>query len=104
MIQTIIKIVSSQMVAPQKRCNRSKIVFTLLVAAFALYAGLFIYRTSFSIDGVRFFSLFDDAMISMRYAQNLADGYGASFPRVPLSTLRGSSHRRQAKGHGCFSP
>lgn len=41
-----------------------------------LYAGLFIYRTSFIIDGKRYFSLFDDAMISMRYARNLAHGYG----------------------------
>jgi hypothetical protein len=48
----------------------------LLVAAFCIYAAAFIYRTSFVIDGVRYFSLFDDAMVSMRYAKNLAAGYG----------------------------
>jgi arabinofuranosyltransferase len=51
-------------------------LFTLVVAAFLIYAGLFIYRTSFVIDGERYFSLFDDAMISMRYAKNFANGYG----------------------------
>jgi hypothetical protein len=56
--------------------GHDRIVFTLIVAAFLLYAGLFIYRTSFVIDGERYFSLFDDAMISMRYARNLANGYG----------------------------
>jgi hypothetical protein len=50
--------------------------FTLVVAAFLVYAGLFVYRTSFVIDGERYFALFDDAMISMRYARNLANGYG----------------------------
>ena len=48
----------------------------LLLLLFSCYAGIFIYRTSFLIDGVRYFSLFDDEMISMRYARNLAQGYG----------------------------
>jgi len=48
-----------------------------LLVAYAVYAFLFIFKTSFVIDGVRYFSLFDDAMISMRYAGNLADGFGA---------------------------
>ena len=50
--------------------------FALLLLGFVCYAGLFIYRTSFVVDGERYFSLFDDAMISMRYARNLARGYG----------------------------
>jgi peptidoglycan/LPS O-acetylase OafA/YrhL len=33
-------------------------------------------RTSFSVAGTRFFVLFEDAMISMRYAHHLADGHG----------------------------
>jgi hypothetical protein len=37
---------------------------------------LFILRASFVIEGERFFVLFDDAMVSMRYAQNLAAGHG----------------------------
>ncbi|HSL02798.1 MAG TPA: hypothetical protein VK901_04585 [Nitrospiraceae bacterium] len=56
--------------------RKGRLLFTLVVAMFLIYAGLFIYRTSFVIDGERYFSLFDDAMISMRYAKNLADGYG----------------------------
>ncbi len=41
-----------------------------------LYAGVFIWRSSFVIGGERHFVLFDDAMISMRYARNLAGGNG----------------------------
>jgi peptidoglycan/LPS O-acetylase OafA/YrhL len=37
---------------------------------------LFILRTSFSVGGTRYFVLFEDAMISMRYARHLADGHG----------------------------
>ena len=51
----------------------------LLLAAYAIYAGVFIYRTSFVIDGQRWFSLFDDAMVSMRYARNLSEGHGLSW-------------------------
>jgi hypothetical protein len=36
----------------------------------------YIYRTSFVVGNERYFVLFDDAMISMRYARNLAHGYG----------------------------
>ncbi len=59
-----------------KTIEKSKIAFILIILIYCLYAGLFIYRTSFVINGERFFSLFDDAMISMRYAKNLANGYG----------------------------
>ena len=38
---------------------------------------MFVARAAFRIhDGRWVYSLFDDAMISMRYARNLADGYG----------------------------
>jgi len=47
-----------------------------VMAACALYALAFIARTSFRIQGERYFSLFDDAMISMQYGRNLAQGYG----------------------------
>jgi hypothetical protein len=53
-----------------------QIAFLLLCLAFIEYGGLFIMNTSFLIDGTRFYSLFDDAMVSMRYAKNLAAGYG----------------------------
>jgi hypothetical protein len=44
---------------------------------FILWSALYIFRTSFiAIDGQRYFSLFDDGMISMRYAWNLSHGNG----------------------------
>lgn len=52
------------------------IMYILVYALYLLYAILFIYRTSFTIEGTRYFSLFDDAMVSMRYARNLAHGHG----------------------------
>jgi len=41
-----------------------------------LFYVVFIWKNSFFFGGVRCFSLFDDGMISMRYAKNLADGFG----------------------------
>ena len=44
---------------------------------FLVWGGSFIFRTSFiAIDGRRYFCLFDDAMISMRYAWNFSHGLG----------------------------
>ena len=56
--------------------KKGNIVFGLILAAYALYAVVFIFRSSFIVGGERFFVLFDDAMISMRYAKNLANGFG----------------------------
>jgi arabinofuranosyltransferase len=42
----------------------------------AAYAASFIYRTSCVVEGQRYFCLFDDAMISMRHADNWANGHG----------------------------
>jgi peptidoglycan/LPS O-acetylase OafA/YrhL len=47
----------------------------IAVAALAFYA-VFVLRTSFSIGGTRYFVLFEDAMISMRYARHVAAGHG----------------------------
>jgi hypothetical protein len=61
----------------QKQAKRlSQVAFGLILVAFALYCARFIERTSFEIDGQRYFALFDDAMISMQYARNLANGEG----------------------------
>ena len=47
---------------------------TLLFIALGI---IFIFRTSgIGVDGNRYFMLFDDAMISMRYAWNFAHGHG----------------------------
>jgi len=58
------------------RNTNARFAFVLVLVLFVLYAGTFIYRTSFYVDGELHFCLFDDAMISMRYARNLAEGYG----------------------------
>lgn len=49
----------------------------MLAALYVAWAGMFIFRSSYvAIDGMRYFGLFDDAMISMRYAWNFAHGLG----------------------------
>lgn len=51
-------------------------LFAALVLGFLYYSWTYIQATSFVIDGTRYYVLFDDAMISMRYAYNLAHGNG----------------------------
>jgi len=51
-------------------------ILASMLVGWAIYAVLFIYRSSAVVGGVRYFMLFDDEMISMRYAANLAHGYG----------------------------
>lgn len=54
-----------------------RFVVALIMATFLLWGAYFVYSTSFlGIDGKRYFSLFDDAMVSMRYAWNLSHGLG----------------------------
>jgi hypothetical protein len=48
----------------------------VVLTALFVYGLAFIARTSFPVEGTRYFSLLDDAMISMRYAKNLANGHG----------------------------
>jgi hypothetical protein len=48
----------------------------VLVIGYGLYAAAFIRSTSFVIGGTRYFSLFDDAMVSMQFAKHLAAGHG----------------------------
>jgi hypothetical protein len=57
-----------------KHWMRAGVVF--LALAVALWSGYFIFRSSFLVSDRRYFSLFDDAMISMRYAWNLSHGNG----------------------------
>lgn len=49
-----------------------------IAAAVALY-GAFLWRGRYVLDGRRIFGLFDDALISLRYAQHLAAGEGFLF-------------------------
>src|SRR5262245_6001421 len=66
--------------------RRVNLALACLLLLLFLWGGWFIYRTSFVVDGTRYFCLFDDAMISMTYARNLLEGpglnwalYGATF-------------------------
>ncbi len=56
--------------------GKGRLLFAILLVVYLAYAGVYIYQTSFVARGERFFVLFDDAMISMRYARNLAEGDG----------------------------
>jgi hypothetical protein len=61
-------------VSPSGRTARAWIA-AVLVAQVG-WGLLYIHRTSFERSGERVFCLWDDAMISMRYARNWADGWG----------------------------
>ena len=56
--------------------KKSLALIGLIIALYLIYASIYIYNTSFVIAGERYFVLFDDAMISMRYAKNFAEGNG----------------------------
>jgi arabinofuranosyltransferase len=50
--------------------------FVVALVILVTWAVIFIYRTVFWFDGVPYFSLFDDEMLSMRYALHLVEGQG----------------------------
>jgi len=56
-----------------------RVVEWALIAASAVLSLVFVWRASAVLDGHRTFTLFDDAMISMRYGRNLVDGHGLVF-------------------------
>lgn len=51
-------------------------LFALLMLGYIFYCYRYIAATSFEIEDKTYYVLFDDAMISMRYAYNLAHGNG----------------------------
>ncbi|PKO14708.1 MAG: hypothetical protein CVU39_13340 [Chloroflexi bacterium HGW-Chloroflexi-10] len=51
-------------------------LFALILVAFLIYSTIFIVKMVFYVDEKPYTALFDDAMISMTYARNLAEGYG----------------------------
>jgi hypothetical protein len=61
--------------APLERVFDRSVAAALVLCA-ALYA-VFIWRPSFEFRGTRYFTIFDDAVISLTYARNIADGAGA---------------------------
>ncbi len=54
-------------------------ILNLILAAAAIFYLALIFGASFVIKGERYFTLIDDAMISMRYAQHLAQGHGLTW-------------------------
>lgn len=56
--------------------RRERVALAAVLAALAVWGGVFIARTSLVVEGERYFVLFDDAMISMAYARNVAAGLG----------------------------
>jgi len=59
-----------------QKLSKTKWIY-LITICYVIWSAVFIYLTSYvAIDGNRYFSLFDDAMISMRYAWNFAHGNG----------------------------
>lgn len=61
---------------PMKLEGKHRTAAIAIVVAYVAWCFFYIYRTSFVFGGQRVFLLWDDAMISMRYAQNFAAGHG----------------------------
>lgn len=60
-----------------------KNIFHIALIIFLLWAAFFIFRMSaIGLDGNRYRVLFDDGMISMRYALNLVNGFGLTWNPV----------------------
>ncbi|MFY9822257.1 MAG: hypothetical protein WAM82_12820 [Thermoanaerobaculia bacterium] len=66
---------------PDSPLSRRPWALWALLLLLAAWGGWIIYRTSFELDGRRYFCLFDDAMISMTYARNLVFGHGLNWAR-----------------------
>lgn len=57
------------------RRDGRRVMFAIL-AWYLLYAAYYVSNSAFEVFGKRWYCLFDDAMISMRYARNWAEGHG----------------------------
>jgi len=62
-------------VSPFRSERQTTRIVVVLLGFAALYA-VFIFRGTFTHNGARVGTLFDDALISMRYALNLTSGHG----------------------------
>jgi arabinofuranosyltransferase len=59
--------------------RRARVALLSVALLFVLWGLCYIYRTSAVVAGSRTFLLWDDGMISMRYARNLAEGHGLTW-------------------------
>jgi hypothetical protein len=57
----------------------ARVALLLITLLFVLWGLFYIHRTSALVGGSRMFLLWDDGMISMRYARNLAEGHGLTW-------------------------
>ena len=57
------------------KINENRWIAAISIIALIFYA-FFIERTSFSIGDEKYYTLIEDAMISMRYAKNFSQGFG----------------------------
>lgn len=64
---------------PSPRESKSGLARPLVLGSALLFYAVFIFRTSFHALGTRYFVLFEDAMISMRYARNFQEGFGLTW-------------------------
>jgi len=55
---------------------KDNLLSVFILMSFCLYAAFFIFKASIVVNGERYFILYDDMMISMRYAKNLVNGFG----------------------------
>ena len=61
------------------RPRYARLLEALVLVAYVAWAILYVARTSFLHEGVRVFTLWDDAMVSMRYAEHFVAGRGLSW-------------------------
>lgn len=61
-------------------------IVDVVLAVQAVWFAVLVWATTFVHGGQRYFTLFDDAMISMTYARNLVEGHGLNWARwgVPV--------------------
>lgn len=56
--------------------DHDKAATVMVVLLFLMFAAFYIHHTSVVVGGERYYTLFDDEMISMRYARNMVEGHG----------------------------
>jgi hypothetical protein len=60
----------------KKIIKPENLILLISIVIYIAYGCLYISQTYFTIEGKNYFVLFDDEMISMRFAKNIADGNG----------------------------